>query len=63
MKRMCREVATPSWRRQPPWAELFPHARIITDPRQLAQLYAEAERRKQRARAESQGAHRGSQEI
>ncbi len=40
MKRPCRQLLTPSRRRSKPWQELFPHARIITDPNKLAQLNA-----------------------
>jgi hypothetical protein len=50
MKRMCRELLTP-WRRQGVnWKELFPHARIVTDERKLAQLNAAVEQRKQKER-------------
>jgi hypothetical protein len=53
MRRRCRAAA---WRgRRPAGPDPLRHARIITDPKKLAQLYAEAEKRKQSATAESQG--------
>jgi hypothetical protein len=39
-KRMCRT------RRQISWRELFPRIAIISDPKKLAELNAEVERRK-----------------
>jgi hypothetical protein len=47
MKRMCRHGRTPSWRRrQVSSADLLRHARIVTDPEELAYLKAEVERRR-----------------
>jgi hypothetical protein len=31
------------------WQEVFPHVRIVTDPKKMAQLNAENEKRKQRS--------------
>jgi hypothetical protein len=50
MKRACREFLAPSKRRHVSWRELFPNARIVTDPKKMAQLNAEAEKRKQAKR-------------
>lgn len=44
MKRPCRGWRTQ--RVQMSWQEVFPHARIISDPKRLAQLNAEVEKRK-----------------
>jgi len=44
MKCRCRGLRT--GRRQMSWQEVFPHARIISDPKKLAQLNAEVEKRK-----------------
>jgi hypothetical protein len=44
IKRTCRALRT--HRRQVSWQEVFPHARIINDPKKLAQLNAEVEKRK-----------------
>jgi len=44
MKRTCRGLR--AHRRQTSWQEAFPHARIISDPKKLAQLNAEVEKRK-----------------
>ncbi|PYX10929.1 MAG: hypothetical protein DMG85_07220 [Acidobacteria bacterium] len=52
MKHMCRRFLTPSRRsRQLTWQELFPHARIVTDPTKLALLNAEVANRKQKEEA------------
>jgi hypothetical protein len=49
MERMCRQLVTPSWRRrQLIWQESFPHARIVTDVKKLAQLNAEVAKRKRK---------------
>lgn len=50
MKPACREFLAPSRRRHVSWRELFPNARIVTDPKKMAQLNAEAEKRKQAKR-------------
>lgn len=48
VKRRCREtIGFSSRRRERVWTALFRHARIITDPKKLAQLNAEVEKRKQ----------------
>jgi hypothetical protein len=44
MKRMCREIV-PTWRRRRSW-EILRHARVVTDPKELAQLKVEAEKAK-----------------
>ena len=44
MKRMCREMV-PTWRRRRSW-EVLRHARLVTDPKELAQLKADAEKAK-----------------
>jgi hypothetical protein len=41
-QRMCRSGR----RRQVSWKKFFPHARIVNDPKKLAELNAEIERRK-----------------
>jgi hypothetical protein len=41
-KRMCRTRR----RREVFWSELFPHIAIISDPKRLAELNGEVERRK-----------------
>ena len=52
MKHMCRRFLAPSRRRrQLTWRELFPHARIVTDPKKLALLNAEVAERKQKEEA------------
>ena len=54
-KRMCRELLTPSWRRrQFECAELLRHVRVVTDPKKLAYLNAEVERRAREEQAESE---------
>lgn len=53
MKRLCRRLSTPYRRKEKLWRELFSHARVITDPKKLAQLNADLARRKQREEAES----------
>lgn len=50
MKRMCRETSL-SLRRRRMVSVLLRHARIVTDPERLAQLYAEAAKRKLYAEA------------
>jgi len=53
MKRMCRQLVTPSWRRrQLIWQEFFPHARIVTDVKKLEQLNADVAKRKRKEEAE-----------
>lgn len=41
-QRVCRSGRT----RQISWKKFFPHARIVNDPKKLAELNAEIERRK-----------------
>ena len=54
MKRLCRELLTPSWRRRRfECAELRRHVRVVTDPKKLAYLHAEVERRAREEEAES----------
>jgi len=54
MKRLCRELLTPSWRRRKfECAELLRHVRVVTDPEKLAYLNAEVERRAREEQAES----------
>jgi hypothetical protein len=57
MKRM--RDAPPSRRRPKTLRELLPHAVIVTDPKILAQLKAEAVKRKQMAGANGSGASKG----
>jgi hypothetical protein len=53
MKRMCRQLVTPSWRkRQLIWQEFFPHARIVTDAKKVAQLNADVAKRKRKEEAD-----------
>ncbi len=53
-KRLCRELLTPSWRRRKfECAELLRHVRVVTDPKKLAYLNAEVERRAREEQAES----------
>jgi hypothetical protein len=53
MERMCRQLVTPSWRRQQLiWQEFFPHARIVTDVKKLAQLNADVAKRKRKEEAD-----------
>jgi len=53
MQRMCRQLVTPSWRRrQLIWQEFFPHARIVTDVKKLAQLNADVAKRKREEEAD-----------
>jgi hypothetical protein len=54
MKGLCRDFVSPSWRRrQFDWAELLRHIRIVTDPKMLAYLNAEVEKRAREERTES----------
>jgi hypothetical protein len=54
MKRLCRGPLTPSWRgRNFECAELLSHVRVVTDPKKLAYLNAEVERRAREEQAES----------
>jgi hypothetical protein len=46
MKRSCRQLPARSRIRRKLWQEFFPHARIITDPKKLAQLNADLAQRK-----------------
>ena len=56
---MCRELLTRSWRgRQFECAELLRHVRIVTDPKKLAYLNAEVERRAREEEAKSRGRER-----
>jgi hypothetical protein len=53
MKALCRQLPARSRRRRKLWQELFPHARIITDPKKLAQLNADLAQHKRIEEAES----------
>ena len=49
MKHRCRRFLASSRRsRQLTWQEIFPHARIVTDPTKLALLNAEVAERKRK---------------
>lgn len=50
MKGMCRERSS-SWRNSKLASNLLRHARIVTDPKKLARLRAEAARQKLRGEA------------
>jgi hypothetical protein len=52
MKNSCRELTLRSSRRLRLTSGLLRHARIVSDPKRLAQLYAEAEKWKCYARDE-----------
>jgi hypothetical protein len=52
MRHSCRELALRSSRRLHLTSGLLRHARIVSDPKKLAQLYAEAEKWKCYAREE-----------
>jgi hypothetical protein len=54
MKGMCRERSS-SWRNSERASSLLRHARIVTDPKKLAQLHAEAAKQKLRADAVRRG--------
>lgn len=56
MKRACRRLATPYRRRPKLWQEIFFHARIVTDPKKLAQLNSDLANRRQQEEAESKAA-------
>lgn len=45
MKRMCRDRSS-SWRNREEVSTVLRHARIVTDPRKLAELHAAAARQK-----------------
>jgi len=48
VKRSCRQSLGPiRIKSHATWQEVFPHARIVTDPKKLAQLEAAVARRKQ----------------
>jgi hypothetical protein len=47
MKKMCRDSSS-SWRNWQLASTLLRHARVVTDPKKLAQLHAEAARQKRR---------------
>ena len=54
MKRRCREPLKPSLRKRSfECAELLRHVRVVTDPKELAYLNAEVERRAREEQAES----------
>jgi hypothetical protein len=62
MKRMCRQLVTPSWRRrQLIWQEFFPHARIVTDVKKMAQLNADVAKRKRKEESDRKTAGRVEQ--
>jgi hypothetical protein len=47
MKRPCRQfLRSVQTRARVTWQEMFPHARVVTDPKKMAQLEAEIARRK-----------------
>lgn len=50
MKQTCRNFSS-NWRDRRLASRVLLHARIVTDPKKLAQLRAEAGRRKRRAEA------------
>jgi hypothetical protein len=52
MRDSCREPAGRSWHRLQLMSKLLHRARIVSDPKRLAQLYAEAEKWKCYARDE-----------
>jgi hypothetical protein len=52
MRYLCREITLRSSRRLHLTSGLLRHARIVSDPKKLAQLYAEAEKWKCYAREE-----------
>lgn len=57
MKRLCRQLST-SFRHAPKlWQELLPHARVITDPKRLAQLHADLASRKRKEEAEAKASY------
>jgi hypothetical protein len=58
MKGLCRQLPARSRRRRKLWQELFPHARIITDPKKLAQLNADLAQHKRIEEAESRACPR-----
>jgi hypothetical protein len=59
MKRLCRELITPSWRRRHlSSADPLRHARIVTDPEKLAYLTAEVEKRRANSKANEDAASR-----
>jgi hypothetical protein len=59
MKRMCRELITPSWRRRHlSSADPLRHARIVTDPEKLAYLNAEVEKRRANSKANEDASRR-----
>jgi hypothetical protein len=59
MKRMCRELITPSWRRRHlSSADPLRHARIVTDPEKLAYLNAEVEKQKANSKANEDASRR-----
>lgn len=59
MKRMCRERST-SWRNSKLASNVLRHARIVTDPKKLAQLRAEAAKQKLRGEASRKAESRQS---
>jgi hypothetical protein len=50
MNRMCRDLSAAGRRRRSVSA-LLRHARFVTDPKKLAQLYAQADKRKRFAKS------------
>jgi hypothetical protein len=62
MKRMCRRLRVRPEARRKIWQELFPHARIITDPKKMAQLNADvAQRRREDVESNNLGRSAGAQ--
>ena len=54
MNGMCRKLRASSWRRPGLAAFALRHAKIVTDPRRLAQLNAEVANRKRKEEANRQ---------
>ncbi len=48
MKSLCRPLGTRPRLGRKMWQEFFPHARLITDPKKLAQLNADVAQRKRK---------------
>jgi hypothetical protein len=54
MNRVCRKLGASSWRRPGLAAFALRHAKIVTDPRRLAQLNAEVANRKRKEEVDRQ---------
>jgi hypothetical protein len=59
VRRPCRRLATPYRRRAKLWLEAFSQARIIIDPKKMAQLNSDLASRKRREEAEAKAASDG----